>query len=58
MAFKPELEQHHVRYLEIDGEDEIILLTHEEHQKLHRDAKAAQARYELKRSQKRKEERK
>lgn len=32
-----ELEQHHIRYEEIHGEDEIILLSHEEHLKVHRE---------------------
>lgn len=35
-----ELEQHHVRYLEIHGEDEIIMLSHEEHRKVHSEDKA------------------
>ncbi len=30
-----ELEQHHIRYLEIHGEDEIIMLSHDEHVKVH-----------------------
>ena len=30
-----ELEQHHIRYLEIHDEDEIIMLSHEEHKKVH-----------------------
>lgn len=29
------LEQHHIRYLEIHGEDEIIMLSPEEHKKVH-----------------------
>ena len=29
------LEQHHVKYLEIDGEDEITLVTPEEHTQIH-----------------------
>ncbi len=29
------LEQHHIRYSEIHGEDEIIILSHEEHKKVH-----------------------
>lgn len=35
-----ELEQHHIRYEELHGEDEIILLTSEEHKKVHREDKA------------------
>ena len=30
-----ELEQHHIRYKEIHGEDEIVMLTRSEHKKLH-----------------------
>lgn len=33
----PKLEQHHVKYEEIDGVDEIIMLTRSEHVKLHRE---------------------
>ena len=35
-----ELEQHHIRYEEIHGEDEIIMLTHEEHVKVHKEDRA------------------
>ena len=34
------LEQHHIRYEEIHGEDEIILLSREEHRKVHREDQA------------------
>ena len=34
------LEQHHIRYEEIHGEDEIIMLTHNEHKKVHREDRA------------------
>jgi len=34
------LEQHHIRYKEIHGEDEIIMLSHGEHMKVHREDKA------------------
>ena len=35
-----ELEQHHVKYLERDGKDEIILVTPDEHRRIHRRLKA------------------
>lgn len=34
-----ELEQHHIRYKELHGEDEIIMLSHAEHRKVHREDK-------------------
>ena len=35
-----ELEQHHIRYEELHGEDEIIMLSREGHMKVHREDKA------------------
>ena len=34
------LEQHYVKYLERDGEDEIIVLTSKEHKEIHREMRA------------------
>jgi hypothetical protein len=34
------LDQHHVKYLERDGEDEIIFVTHKEHMRIHNELKA------------------